>query len=867
MAPKQDSKPAGSQAKEVSKDGEEQAASKEESADATMTDAAAKEDSAPQEPEADAPADARKKVAADAVAISGTDTTLNVMPTTQGNFLMCLSEGGMQYLLAGARATAGIKKGRYMFEVQVVENCTPAEPQGQARAPAPRQLVRVGLSVASSSLFLADSEDSVCFDSEGFYTQNRKRAKGGKKFGVDQTVAIVANLDKNTVSLFIDGERASQPQALPEHLHGKALYPTVTYRNVTVRTNFGPTPLAKLPFNCRMLADAAQEDLEIQPTQKDQTCEVVFPVGLPDKGLFDWADQFLAAHPTYTEISDRKIIEWATKSGVQRTKAQKKGSNDQPTFACGLPLMEDLSAKRVLSAVAPLLKRNYLVMELRSNLCSDTRAAAMARFQKSQFKRTAVVCVGEPSADYKKKVQEALLADKQSKADAERKKREVEAERKRLLDEKRKKAEEAKKAREAAAKKKKKQQAGEDAEEAAEEAEDAKMEEPKEEEEPPKQEEAPAPVELTEEEKSAWYIKHDTPDLTEEALGASFAKFSAPSKEEGFDEVRFEWQDQPTSIRILKEFVLEQKKTQKVQDFEGTEWFKEQWSAWQKEVQAWKAKQREWKEAQKKASQQKKKDDDGEEPAEEEFDPDEVDPMKVEDLNDIGHGQPLFAHFVYEDWALLSVRFELHLLVHAFRKALEDPDRASFPESHLEYYYSKLFHKSFSVKAFACETFADLVKMINESIDVKDDGYLHTPLEESTSHSMFVQLTEQHRRDRENHVNAGDESARLKFPQNQRPVMQQQQSRPVHGAPSSAGQTKRPMQPSAQAPSAYGAAKRPRPAGYGGGYGAPPPAYGAYGGAYGAPPPAYGAYGGAYGAPAPSAYGAGAGAYGGYARR
>ena len=34
------------------------------------------------------------------------------------------------------------------------------------------------------------------------------------------------------VSLFINGQRASDPQPLPEALIGKPLYPTVTYKNV-----------------------------------------------------------------------------------------------------------------------------------------------------------------------------------------------------------------------------------------------------------------------------------------------------------------------------------------------------------------------------------------------------------------------------------------------------------------------------------------------------------------------------------------------------------------------------------------------------------------------------------------------------------
>ncbi|CAE7355775.1 unnamed protein product, partial [Symbiodinium pilosum] len=37
------------------------------------------------------------------------DTTVNVLPTVNGKLLMALGDGGFQYLLAGARASVGVK--------------------------------------------------------------------------------------------------------------------------------------------------------------------------------------------------------------------------------------------------------------------------------------------------------------------------------------------------------------------------------------------------------------------------------------------------------------------------------------------------------------------------------------------------------------------------------------------------------------------------------------------------------------------------------------------------------------------------------------------------------------------------------------
>merc|ERR1712228_1055838 len=155
--------------------------------------------------------------------------------------------------------------------------------------------------------------------------------------------------------------------------------------------------------------------------------------------------------------------------------------------------------------------------------------------------------------------------------------------------------------------KKKKAEGGKEGDEEAEAKEEEVKEEDEVKDEEPAQEEAPAdePVALTEEEKNQWHRKTGLPDFTEDVLAKTFDKFSVPTKDEGFDDVAFEWQNQAQSKQIVRDFVLEQKKTQKVHDLKLTDWFKEEWGAWQKEVSAWKAKQREWKDP----ARRKKKED------------------------------------------------------------------------------------------------------------------------------------------------------------------------------------------------------------------------------------------------------------------
>merc|ERR1719265_1267435 len=127
-----------------------------------------------------------------------------------GSVLSSLSDDAFQYLLAGARANAGVKKGRYMFEVKIIET-------HNASAAVPDHVLRVGFSKAKSPLLLGQTADSVFFDSKGGFTHDGKREPkpvGG--FGKQDVVAILLNLDANsenanTVSMFKNGVRVCKP--------------------------------------------------------------------------------------------------------------------------------------------------------------------------------------------------------------------------------------------------------------------------------------------------------------------------------------------------------------------------------------------------------------------------------------------------------------------------------------------------------------------------------------------------------------------------------------------------------------------------------------------------------------------------------
>merc|ERR1712187_1107835 len=99
------------------------------------------------------------------------------------------------------------------------------------------------------------------------------------------------------------------------------------------------------------------------------------------------------------------------------------------------------------------------------------------------------------------------------------------------------------------------------------------------------------PVELTEEEKALWYRKTPAPDLLRRELATGFAHFSLPSESEGFDDIRFVWDGRDKCASIMKEWVMTQKKTQRVEELKPSDWFTERWEAWQEKVKDWKRKQ------------------------------------------------------------------------------------------------------------------------------------------------------------------------------------------------------------------------------------------------------------------------------------
>lgn len=188
---------------------------------------------------------------------------------------------------------------------------------------------------------------------------------------------------------------------------------------------------------------------------------------------------------------------------------------------------------------------------------------------------------------------------------------------------------------------------------------------------------------------------------------------------------------------------------------------------------------KEWKkEGEKKGEETKDEDKKEGEDKPTEIDADDLDVFAVENVLDIGSGEPLFANFEFEDWCLISLRYELHLLVFAFRRDMDDPDRTTFHENHLPFYFNRYYKKALDLKLYGLGSHADVVEMVKDTVVINSESrMLEVKLAEDISFDHFVKLTEEHRRDRQRRLDAGDETAELKFT---KPVPTQPARAPSH---------------------------------------------------------------------------------------
>jgi len=260
------------------------------------------------EPDEDASSEARYM---DGVKINSNDGTLNVIATETG--VVSALDMGLP-LIASARANVGILSGRYLFEAQILQLTNQGE-------------VRLGFTLANSSLYLGD-EGTMCVTGSasqqstliinGSMVQppayKRHRLAKGDVIGFFINRTDIGNA--KTVSVFINGVRVGEPQAIPDSFDG-ALFPHVSVHGAVLSVNLTKNLVKELPFKCRPIGDASQKDIRLSEIAALGESEVIVPVGFVKK---EWADNYADERPmeNITEISDASIQRWQEKSGMKK---------------------------------------------------------------------------------------------------------------------------------------------------------------------------------------------------------------------------------------------------------------------------------------------------------------------------------------------------------------------------------------------------------------------------------------------------------------------------------------------------------------------------------------------------------------------
>ncbi len=154
------------------------------------------------------------------------------------------------------------------------------------------------------------------------------------------------------------------------------------------------------------------------------------------------------------------------------------------------------------------------------------------------------------------------------------------------------------------------------------------------------------------------------------------------------------------------------------------------------------------------------------------FDDEALDRVDIAGVTNIhnadGMNSPIYARFKYEDWILLAWRIELHLLVTAFIRDME-ADCKGMPEAHVAHYYEIYFKKCMNVGLLGADSLDRALQILRGPLvlQVSQDGALsemRSKIAADTGLDDFVLAVEMDRRDRMRRVDAGDESALLRFP-------------------------------------------------------------------------------------------------------
>lgn len=225
-----------------------------------------------------------------------------------------LHHKGFAYCWSGARATVGIRGGKYCFACKVIAK----QPVEMEDTPSDQQHVsRVGVSRGDDTVGnLGETEHSFGFGGTGKFSTAGKFSDYGSKFSVGDTIVCAVNLEikplaelffqKNGTQLGIAKRFDSGPKGLgvtdsplKKLSWESAIFPHVLLKNVVVQMQFSIEDGLIPPEGYKPWSDALQDGNGIIGPQfsSKKECEVIMMVGLPAAGKTTWAENWTKDHP------------------------------------------------------------------------------------------------------------------------------------------------------------------------------------------------------------------------------------------------------------------------------------------------------------------------------------------------------------------------------------------------------------------------------------------------------------------------------------------------------------------------------------------------------------------------------------------
>lgn len=310
-----------------------------------------------------------------------------------------LTQEGFAFMWAGARATHGADKGKFCFEVKVIEHLDVSHLPSDEPNP---HVVRVGFSVDSSTLQLGEDPLSYGYGGTGKISTNCQFKDFGPPFMAGDSILAVANIDSDFVQIGY-GKNGNflgwAYKVKKSELQGKALFPHILTKNCSFEVNFGQKdePYFKLPDAVRDYTFIGCLPLDqriagARPPLKREDCEMIMMCGLPGAGKSVWAAEYSLKHPDkkYNVLGTNNIIDKMKVMGLPR-KRNYHGRWD---------VLIQMATKclNTMFSIGSKLRRNYILDQ--TNVYPTAQRRKMRNFD--GFKRIAVVVV-PTEAEYKRR--------------------------------------------------------------------------------------------------------------------------------------------------------------------------------------------------------------------------------------------------------------------------------------------------------------------------------------------------------------------------------------------------------------------------------------------------------------------------------